>query len=34
MFSGYSSLRSLPDISKRDTKNVTDMRYIFNNVLH
>ena len=29
MFSGCSSLQSLPDISKWDTKNVTNMRCMF-----
>ena len=31
MFSGCSSLQSLPDISKWDTKNVTDMSCMFYN---
>ena len=30
MFSGCSSLKSLPDISKWDTKNVTNMTSVFN----
>ena len=30
MFYGCSSLISLPDISKLDTKNVIDMRDMFN----
>ena len=29
IFGGCSSLISLPDISKWDTKNVTNMKYIF-----
>ena len=29
MFSGCSSLNSLPDISKWDTKNVTAIEYMF-----
>ena len=29
IFGGCSSLISLPDISKWDTKNVTDMKYMF-----
>ena len=29
MFYGCSSLNNLPDISKWDTKNVTDMSYMF-----
>ena len=29
MFLGCSSLKSLPDISNWDTKNVTDMSYMF-----
>ena len=29
LFSGCSSLTSLPDISKWDTKNVNDMSYLF-----
>ena len=31
MFSYCSSLQSLPDISKWDTKNVTNMSYMFDN---
>ena len=30
MFYGCSSLKSLPDISKWNTKNVIDMRDMFN----
>ena len=30
MFSGCNSLKSLPDISKWDISNVTDMRDMFN----
>ena len=30
MFSRCNSLRSLPDISKWNTSNVTDMKYMFN----
>ena len=30
LFDGCYSLKSLPDISKFDTKNVTDMSYMFN----
>ena len=30
VFSGCNSLISLPDISKWDTSNVTDMRWMFN----
>ena len=29
MFYGYSKLTSLPDISKWDTKNLTNMSYMF-----
>ena len=29
MFSGCSSLKSLPDISKLDTKNITNINYMF-----
>ena len=29
MFSGCKSLSSLPDISKWNTSNVTDMRWMF-----
>ena len=31
MFNGFSSIKSLPDISKWSTNNVIDMSYLFYN---